>query len=245
MNIITNSLKYIGIGCASYFILQKGYFWFKKNEVDVLYKVLHWACFLQIKATQIHEMLIKVPLLRDINTYFGGITKTTLEFVKGGEVVYTCTMEKLEVITADEVASLELITMMVTDIVSKDEIDFIKIFQPLSNVNYVRILPTEPPEELKPEASNAKFILLEVVFNQDDKFKIDLETEKENYYLVNNVIDKKLLRYLLNCQHKKNILEMECDETKIRIDILDNNVTSHSIDFNKSIVILKDGYEII
>ena len=45
--------------------------------------------------------------------------------------------------------------------------------------------------------------------------------------------------------YKKNILDEVCDESKIKINILDNNVVSQSIDFDKTIVIRKDGYEII
>ena len=246
MNFVTSSLKYIGISWVSYVILRKGYFLFKQkniNNIDMLYDALYWVSYLQIKATQFQEMLKNAPLIKEIKWYFNKIDETTtIEFVKDFEVIDNCSLQKLNVITGEDVVFIKSLVRFS----ETDEMDFIKVFQPLNNVNYIRILPREEINILLLlEVSTVKFILLEIVFNDDDKFKIDLETETENYYLVNNVIDKKVLGYLLNCQHKKNILEAECDEKNIRINILDNNVMSQSIDFNKSIVILKDGYEII
>ena len=247
MSLVTNSLKYIGISWVSYVILRKGYFLFKQkniNSIDMMYDALYWVSYLQIKANQFQEMIINAPFIKEIKWYFNNVDETTtIEFVKDFEVIDTCSLKKLNVITGQDVVFINsLVRFSETDMM-----DFIKVFQPLGNVNYVRILPEKPPEQFLCllEVSTVKFILLEIVLNGDDKFKIDLDTEKENYYLVNNVLDKKVMGYLLNCQHKKNILDEVCDESKIKINILDNNVVSQSIDFDKTIVIRKDGYEII
>lgn len=246
MSFVTNSLKYIGISWVSYVILRKGYFLFKQkniNNIDMLYDALYWVSYLQIKANQFQEMITNAPFIKEIKWYFNHVDETTtIEFVKDFEVIDNCSMQKLNVITGNDVVFIKSLVRFS----ETDEMDFIKVFQPLGNVNYVRILPKEECNNLVLlEVSTIKFMLLEIVFNGDDKFKIDLDSEKENYYLVNNVIDKKVLGYLLNCQHKKNILDEGVDEKNIRIDLLDNNVVSHSIDFDKTIIIRKDGYEII
>ena len=246
MSFVINSLKYIGISWVSYVILRNGYFLCKQkniNNIDMLYDAVYWVSYLQIKATQFQEMIVNAPFIKEIKWYFNNLDETTrIEFVKDLEVIDNCSIKKLNVITGEDVVFIKSLVRFG----ETDEMDFIKVFQSLDNVNYVRILPKEERDILVLlEVSTAKFILLEIVFNGDDKFKIDLDAEKENYYLVNNVIDKKVLGYLLNSQHKKNILDEGCDESKIKINVLDNNVVSHSIDFDKTIIIRKDGYDII
>uniref|UniRef100_A0A6C0LJW6 Uncharacterized protein n=1 Tax=viral metagenome TaxID=1070528 RepID=A0A6C0LJW6_9ZZZZ len=245
MSFLNSSLKYIGISWVSYIILRKGYFLFKQkniNNIDMLYDAVYWVSYLQIKANQFQEMLMNISFVKEIKTYFNDKEETAIEFVKDYEVIDNCLMQKLNAITNDDVVFIKSLVRFV----DTDEVDFIKVFQPLNKVNYVRILAKEEGQALfLLDVSTVKFMLLEIVLNEEDKFKIDLDAEKENYYLVNNVIDKKVLGYLLNSQHNKNLSDTEYDEKIIRINILDNNVQSHSIEFDKKIVIRKDGYEII
>ena len=92
------------------------------------------------------------------------------------------------------------------------------------------------------EISNIKFILFEVKIT-DKLFKIDLKTDKYNFYIVNNIIDKRFLLYfLINYQYCKlnNINDIE----KIDVKIIDHNVNIKELEITntKFITIKKDDY---
>jgi hypothetical protein len=79
------------------------------------------------------------------------------------------------------------------------------------------------------EESTIQFVLVEVFFN-DVSIKVDLKTDKYNFYLVNNVLDEKFIKYLLHTYYSKELKEKEKEKEKefdleeITISILDQNV---------------------
>jgi hypothetical protein len=96
------------------------------------------------------------------------------------------------------------------------------------------------------ELSNIKFILVEVKI-ADKTFKIDLKTENENFYIVNNIFDKKFFTYYLkNYQHynfkdnELNVINLD----NIYVKIIDNNVNIQELEItdDKFIIIKKDDY---
>jgi hypothetical protein len=100
------------------------------------------------------------------------------------------------------------------------------------------------------ELSNIKFLLVELVIN-NKKFKIDLKTENDNYYIVSNVFDKNFFLYFMfNYSHtfEEKIVYHEILESidTAKINLIDHKVNNLEVDFSKngSISILKDGYVI-
>jgi len=101
------------------------------------------------------------------------------------------------------------------------------------------------------EVSNIKFLMVELNVC-DKKLKIDLMTEDENYYIVQNVLDKDFFfYYMVTHSHDYPDLNIVDDLKKSLIEnatvkIIDDNANIVEIDFNKnqSIVILKDTYTI-
>jgi hypothetical protein len=98
------------------------------------------------------------------------------------------------------------------------------------------------------EISNIKFILVELNIG-GKTFKIDLKNQKENYYIVSNILDKDFfLYYMFN--HSHNYAEQIIfNEFASKIDngivkIIDENVRSFEVYFNKngSITLEKNGY---
>ena len=132
------------------------------------------------------------------------------------------------------------------------EKDYNEEFLKMEFLNPVVILISEPSHinkkilyELEPfdktfELSNISFIAL--YLNYDDvRYHINLKTEKYNYYLVGNVINKLFLQYYINVI-LNNINFVIDDEKSYNLELMDHEVNMIYLDINKSIIIEKDGY---
>ena len=93
------------------------------------------------------------------------------------------------------------------------------------------------------EVSNIKFILFEVKIGEKS-FKIDLKTNKYNFYIVNNIIDKRFLLYFLNDYQFSNLYDYYHNEEKIYVKIIDHNVNLKEFEISDTqyIKIMKDNY---
>lgn len=109
-----------------------------------------------------------------------------------------------------------------------------------------KVISNIEPLNTQYKESNIKFILFELQIGEKF-FKIDLKTDKYNFYIVNNIIDKKFLIYFLNdffiCNLKKyyqNIEEIE----SFTIKLIDQNVNLKELEISdkKYILINKNDY---
>jgi len=94
-------------------------------------------------------------------------------------------------------------------------------------------------------ASDMKFILIEIKIGDTDPYKIDLKTDKFNYYLVENKFNKQFFIFYL--QNYLEIKEIKYDE-KIYLKIIDQDVNTFEMEFtdkNESFVLEKNGYKFI
>ena len=94
------------------------------------------------------------------------------------------------------------------------------------------------------EVSDIKFMLTEIKIGESEPHKIDLKTDKFNYYLVGNKFTKSFFIFYL-----KQYLEVDdiASDTKMTLKIIDHDVNTINIDFtdkNESIVLAKTGYEV-
>lgn len=104
--------------------------------------------------------------------------------------------------------------------------------KPVNNV----ILHSQPFSSVY-QVSNVKFMLVELLVNEKS-YKIDLKTDKYNYYIVDNILDNRFFKYFLNNYHASNI-----DDNTLTLKIVDQNVDSIEIDLtNKYIQIKQDSY---
>jgi hypothetical protein len=95
------------------------------------------------------------------------------------------------------------------------------------------------------DISTIKFMLLEVNLN-DKTYKITLKNDTYNYYIVDNILDKRFFIYYLKNHNTDTITneEMESIKDKINIKLIDNNVNVRELEITdeKNIVIKKDSY---
>lgn len=112
------------------------------------------------------------------------------------------------------------------------------------NILYKKIIYNDEHKD-NIEHSDIKFLLLEL-YIQTNKYKIDLKTDKFNYYVVGNKFTKEFFIFYI-----KNHLNINNDVIvgdKCSLKFIDNNVNTFDIDFtdkNESLLLLKNGYNIV
>ena len=107
-----------------------------------------------------------------------------------------------------------------------------------------RIILHSQPFSGKYEVSKVQFMLVEVKIN-DVAYKINLKTDKLNYYIVDNILDLKFFKYYLyNYQVCKLTTEQNDAINKIVVKIIDQNVNTREFEItdDKFIIIKKDDY---
>lgn len=96
------------------------------------------------------------------------------------------------------------------------------------------------------EASDIKFLLIELKVGENNSHKIDLKTNEFNFYMVGNSFAKQFFIYYLK-QIVKSTEEIK-DDDKINIKFIDHDVNTIEIDFtdkNESILLEKTGYKLL
>ena len=116
---------------------------------------------------------------------------------------------------------------------------------PLEHNCINKVILNENNISLKYDISTIKFMLLEVSIN-NKTYKITLKSDTYNYYIVDNVFDKKFFIYYLK-NHNTDTLyneDMNTVKDKINIKLIDNNVNVRELEITdeKNIVIKKDSY---
>lgn len=94
------------------------------------------------------------------------------------------------------------------------------------------------PVELKWNSVKYKFLSLIVIISEDEKYDIKLNSKKDNYYIIGNVIDKNFIKYYLEKYHKLKIKE----DILYIVQLIDQNVKMNILDMNKKIILLENEY---
>jgi len=94
--------------------------------------------------------------------------------------------------------------------------------------------------------SNIKFILVEFIVDEQ-KYKIDLSSKTQNFYITDNILDKNFFLYYLKNIHKDKIVLTNSSEKEMKVKIIDQNVNIVEINFkDKNCIILgENDYKII
>ena len=112
------------------------------------------------------------------------------------------------------------------------------------NKSVNRVILHSQPFSSKYEVSKVQFMLVEVKIN-DTAYKINLKTDKFNYYIVDNILDLKFFKYYLHNYQICNLTTEEKEKIdKIIVKIIDHNVNMKELEISddKFIIIKKDDY---
>jgi hypothetical protein len=101
-------------------------------------------------------------------------------------------------------------------------------------IHYNNSINLKNKEIYEYEKTKFKFIMVEFIVG-DKNYNIDLETNKYNFYIKDNILDKKFFLYYLQHIHPDKI---KFEDTDIQMDeiilkIIDHNVSVVNIDFTK------------
>ena len=203
------------------------YFNFVKNilqniGIKLAYNIIYFYGVCQIKCNQIYNYLL--PFLKKYNI---------------------CSSIKDEPKIEVELFDISNNTLL------KKEYDetFLKVefFNPVviiishtSNINKKILYNIEPEICNQFEPSDITFIALYLNYN-DVRYHINLKTDKYNYYLVGNVINKLFLQYYINVI-LNNINFVIDDEKSYSLELMDHEVNIIYLDITQFIVIEKNGY---
>jgi hypothetical protein len=92
------------------------------------------------------------------------------------------------------------------------------------------------------ETSDITFIAL--YLNYDNvRYHINLKTDKYNYYLVGNAINKLFLQYYINTVLNNTNFVID-DKKSYSLELMDHEVNMIYLDITQSIIIEKNGYHI-
>jgi len=231
-------VKCAGVGCLTYAVMYKRPLIvniFSTLMIHSMYNIMYAISYLQIKLTNIINSI-------KTNEKVSGF----LEFFEPKDYDKH---SKIELIKDGYVNSnIYLHNEKILDHPMFHEIPYDFLLFSYKNDNGVvfkKILKEcKIEEDLMLDVSNVKFLLTEIIVG-DNAYKIDLSNDKLNYYIVNNVIDKHVVSYLLNeyeFNEKKIILD---DVVEYTLKIIDDNANIYLLPPDKSIKILKDSYEIL
>jgi len=143
------------------------------------------------------------------------------------------------------------------DIILPLQFDFI-IYSESNNMNNIenkninKLICYKLPIDLQNilcEFSNIRFILIEVSFSNNKIIKIDFLQKNENYYIVNNIINRTFINFFLDKYCKKELEEnnlMDSFKTQeIILNVIDHNIERKCINFESNYIKFeKDSYEI-
>lgn len=122
-------------------------------------------------------------------------------------------------------------------------------FNEEQNLDYKRILHYKPDDEKikyiessKLEQADYKFIMTEISI-ADKKIVVHFTTDKYNYLIVHNKLDKDFINYFLKTHYSELIKDLEIENYIIKI--IDHNVNVVEFGNTRSLLINKTEYEIV
>jgi hypothetical protein len=224
-----------------------GYFYiYDKNTFNnvcftISYNCIYGFSYGQIKFNQFNRFLkpyIQKGLLMirkmcsTTNSPLESSSKTNqrVEFVKNGLVIYECSVNDYNSM--------------------KNDYDFmIWMSNDVNNTTIHKIFGTIPNDLHSYECEHIfyKFINSEIIINDTNKFNIHFKTEKYNYLIKDNIINKDFIIYFLNKHYKENLGTMnkeELNNIKYKINIIDHNVNFIELENDKVLKLNKNDYDI-
>lgn len=186
---------------------------------------------LQIFADRLYRNLKKNPEFKSYADYFEGLVASffnpdvgNVEIIKDSQVFVYTTAEKLK----EENYPAELMDFLIySDKQESGQVNKIVCYNKPYNFSY--------------QKCKFKFVSLTVVFSEKEQYNLKLLSEKENYFIVNNRLNKYLFCYLIRKQF--GIIK---DETVVcyTLEIFDQDVNNIALSEKDEIVLEIENYTV-
>jgi len=132
-----------------------------------------------------------------------------------------------------------------------DNLTICSKFSEEQDLDYKLILHYNPTEEKKKSIQSLhhfqadyKFIMTEITIH-DKKFVIHFTSNKYNYLIVHNKLDKNFMNYFLKTHYTNLVKDLDLEIENYIIKIIDHNVNIVEFDNTKSLLVNKTEYEIL
>jgi len=217
---------------------------YKEIGVDIIYNTiyLYSYCEMQLKNGIKYIENNNPEAVKNIRKMFKAIPKALdIEFVKDNQIINK--HSKQQYLNSEGVLVIPEYDFILYSDTNKTPYN-IKIMDPYSKWFLLNT------ETYYYEVSTIRFMLLELIVGENT-YKIDLATNKYNFYVKDNILDKNFFLYYLRHIHPDAVTfeddDIEIDE--ITIKIIDHNVDIKKISLteetNQCIKLHTSGYEII
>lgn len=126
-----------------------------------------------------------------------------------------------------------------------NEWDFIKVsYKSSKGETNIKMVKTMKESDENLEVSNVRFMLIYVTIDGKE-YQIDMMSSTYNYYVVNSILDKWSITYLMRNQYEYEMKSNENAVLDYTLNIIDSNAELLTIDSTKSVILLMDKYELL
>lgn len=179
------------------------------NLFNISYNLLYYVSLAQIKVTKLINNYNNIINIKD--------NKLLIEYYKNDNL-----HNKIHV---NELTNIKL---------DKNNHDYIII----KDENQNTLFYNNELTNLTFEKSNIKFLSLNIDY-ENNNYVINLKTDKHNFYIINNHIDKNFIKYYL-ANHLN--IPISNNEIKYKIELIDHDVNFINLTEEDTIIIQKDNY---
>lgn len=224
---ITNNILFFGMATH---IFMTNYYPIQYNVF--LVEVMHFCVLayskLQIFLDRQYRNLKKNPDLKGYTDYFEELCNSftinsgNIEVIKDSQVFVNTSVEKLD-----------------KNNHPPELMDFLIYSEKEESGRVNKVLYYDIPDNFAYEKCKFKFVALTVSFSEKEQYNLKLCTDKENYYIVDNRLNKYLFCYLIMKQF--GIIKNESSVT-YSVDIYDQNINNIILCEKDEIVLGIDKY---
>jgi hypothetical protein len=215
LNIIYNNLymflisALFGIGIGINYLFKYTYpAQHEQALLTIIYQFIYYYSYIEMFYLKIYK---KVKFNNTNNTN----KNNSIEFVKNGLVIYTTHIQNQQQ------------GFMIEK--HPKEYDFIIYSDVRENITN-KSIHYSLPQEWNYSISEIKFILFDIILDNNNKVSLSLIGPTYNYYVCDNIIDDMFLWYFLNKHYN---LKLTHPLTNYKLNIIDNNVNMNTIIYPK------------
>jgi hypothetical protein len=238
MNILSGILISL-CGCVNIHAMF-AYFYpeeYKNAAINFMTYVVQFCTIIEYNGKKLYVQLMKYP---QTTVIINMITNIRYYFTKRIEVVKYADFEMCIYSDYDNFNKLGVINKIIQ---FRDALDLTLDVYNKDNV-LGKLLSQTPIVEFEYDECSFKFISCVLTLTIDGKiqtYTIKLHSANENYYIVNNKINKYVFVYLLKYQY--NITCIDVEQLTYILEILDNNANFIKLNETHEILFLKNNYE--
>lgn len=201
--------------------------------INILYYIIHFYSKLTILFNKHINCYLK-KILNIYNKFFN--CYSTLEFYDDGILFRTNYIFNSNISSSDQMIQLK------KNIEPLDYNLIIYSDKDAENNKINKVCYRKFPESFIYKKSNIKFLSLLLYYN-GISIEIDLLNEVNNFYIVNNVINKQfIISYLLNNKKLKDVYFKTLIEFNYKLELIDHNVNILNLDETDEIIIEQKNY---